>query len=210
MSGCPTCDGYDPLDGRLPVCQCGSQWGKDAKKGGLTRTKGLAPGKGFGERKPMNRGKPMARSASPAGQQAAMSRSATKAKPRAPRVADEVSALVLARAGGRCEAGATTECRARGRSLTSVVGASKQHRRPAQMGGSKRAETHGPANLLMVCGSGTTGCHGHMESERTAALAAGWLVPQGVDPGSVPVLLWDGRRVLLDDRGGYVDQRASA
>ncbi len=60
-----------------------------------------------------------------------------------------------------------------------------------------------PSNLLWVCGTGTTGCHGYMESERIEARENGWLVRHGHDPRESPVLLWDGRRVLLDDDCGW-------
>jgi hypothetical protein len=41
------------------------------------------------------------------------------------------------------------------------------------MGGSKRPELNQPANLLVLCGSGTTGCHGRIESDRSDAIEAG-------------------------------------
>lgn len=196
-SPCPTCGGGNPLDGDDPVCQCGTEWARP--KGRLTRTKGLAPGKGFGQRKPMNRGKPMERSMTPAGQRAAMSRSATKPKPREPRVTPEVRDVVLLRSRGRCEVGVTDACRARGRRLDSPEGTNQHHRHPGGMGGSKRAEIHAAEGLLQVCGQGnTSGCHGWIESNRTAAKERGWLVDRGQDPADVPVVLWNGDRVLLD------------
>lgn len=57
------------------------------------------------------------------------------------------------------------------------------------MGGSKRAELNTPANLIVICGSGTTGCHGRIESNRTEAYADGLLLHDGQDPAAVPVLL---------------------
>lgn len=70
------------------------------------------------------------------------------------------------------------------------------------MGGTSDPAINYLSNLLWVCGTGTTGCHGYMESYRTEACAKGWLVGDGQDPALVPVLLWDRRRVLLDNEGG--------
>lgn len=82
-------------------------------------------------------------------------------------------------------------------------GASIQHRKPRRMGGTSNPAINFPSNLIWVCGSGTTGCHGHMESHRTEAYGNGWLLHAAEDPTEVPVLLWDGHRVLLDNVGGF-------
>ncbi|MFC6938198.1 hypothetical protein ACFQHO_53270 [Actinomadura yumaensis] len=43
-------------------------------------------------------------------------------------------------------------------------------------------------NLVLVCGSGTTGCHGRIEGNRAWAESLGYLVRRGVaGPGEVPV-----------------------
>jgi 5-methylcytosine-specific restriction protein A len=82
-------------------------------------------------------------------------------------------------------------------------GASIQHRMPRQSGGTRDPAINCPSNLLWVCGDGVRGCHGHMESYRTEAYAHGWLVHRGHEPSEQPVSLWDGRRVLLDNEGGW-------
>lgn len=62
---------------------------------------------------------------------------------------------------------------------------SLHHRRPAGMGGDKKPETHGPANLVLLCGSGTTYCHGRVESNRADAMARGYLLSRhAVNPPS--------------------------
>lgn len=83
---------------------------------------------------------------------------------------------------------------------------SMQHRRPRGMGGTDRGDANSPANLVALCGSGTTGCHGHVESRRAEAYVHGWLVSLHVDPANVPVLVDHGSRwVYLTDSGEYVD-----
>lgn len=58
-----------------------------------------------------------------------------------------------------------------------------QHRRPRQMGGSRRPDTNEPQNLLLACQTD----HAWMESRREEAIDLGWLVPQWQDPAEVPV-----------------------
>ncbi len=88
------------------------------------------------------------------------------------------------------------------------------HRQARGMGGSSRPEVNSPANVLLVCGTGTTGCHGFIEAHRTAAELEGWLVRHGLDPATVPVTVHDAydptratRRVLLDHHGDYQEVR---
>lgn len=103
--------------------------------------------------------------------------------------------MVLARCEGRCES-----C---GQTLTSG-GYSLHHRRPRQMGGDKSAEANAPSNLVALCGSGVTGCHGFYENNRALAVDRGWLVQRGFQkPAQVPVRLFDGRVVKLTDHGTY-------
>jgi len=51
-----------------------------------------------------------------------------------------------------------------------------QHRRPRRAGGDTRPDTNLPSNLVAVCGSGTTLCHGRIESHRAEAYEHGWLL----------------------------------
>ena len=76
------------------------------------------------------------------------------------------------------------------------------HRRPRGMGGSKRESTSATANGLVLCGSGTQGCHGWVESNRKVAIEQGFIVPQHRDPSEVPVLIKAQWR-LYDNRGGW-------
>lgn len=63
---------------------------------------------------------------------------------------------------------------------------SVHHRRPRQMGGTKAEWINSHENLLALCGSGTTGCHGHVESRRQDAYGLGWLLRHGMDPAFTP------------------------
>lgn len=115
----------------------------------------------------------------------------------------EVRRAVYARAGGRCEVGATLECRARRGLFDAVTGRSLHHRRPRRMGGTRDVNIHDPANLLAVCGDGTRGCHGWIESHRREAYENGWLLNSGADPVSRACTLRDGSLVLLR-ADGYI------
>lgn len=112
---------------------------------------------------------------------------------------ETVQTFLLTRAGGRCEA-ATPWCIAPGGELhrLSREQVSVHHRRPRGAGGTTRTGTHSLANLLLVCGTGTTGCHGWIEHHRAAAEARGLLVRHGLaDPAETVVVLPGGRRVRL-------------
>jgi len=103
-------------------------------------------------------------------------------------------ALVLARARYHCE-----RCGV----LLAADYYSLQHRRPRGMGGSSDPDIHSPSNLLALCGSAVTGCHGWAESKRDEADAAGFLIKGRRDPAEVPVLLLMRKPVLLLPDGTY-------
>lgn len=60
---------------------------------------------------------------------------------------------------------------------------------------------HSPANIVELCGSGTTGCHGWAHQHVAEAERLGLIVPFGADPRDVPVLDWEGRWMLLNMDG---------
>ena len=122
----------------------------------------------------------------------------------------ETSWALYARAGGRCEICNTD--------LTTGHAYSKHHRIPRGRGG-----TNVLSNLMLLCGTGTSGCHGMVESRRTIAYDNGWLVRTGHDPAEQLVRIHavrllnagffapSGRprvRVLLDDDGHYLQAAA--
>lgn len=78
---------------------------------------------------------------------------------------------------------------------------SLHHRKPRGMGGTKNKMINSAANLLWLCGSGTEGCHGWVESNRAVSYEQGLLLHRNDDPTEVPVVLHYGT-VLLDDEGG--------
>lgn len=101
-----------------------------------------------------------------------------------------VLAIIERRSGGLCE-------------LCGGKATNTHHRRSRGMGGSRDPVTNSVVNLLRLCGSGTTGCHGHIERNRTWAYENGLLVPRyGPPVGTVPVHLQVGL-VLLTPQGGY-------
>lgn len=62
------------------------------------------------------------------------------------------------------------------------------HRQPRGMGGTRDPRVNSPANLVLLCGTGVTGCHGWVESHRALAREQGWLVSQWADPVDVPIV----------------------
>lgn len=71
------------------------------------------------------------------------------------------------------------------------------------MGGTRWPGINSPANLMLVCGSGTTLCHGVIENYRAGAVAAGWLVLSRIDPARVAVLITRDRYIYLTEDGHY-------
>lgn len=72
------------------------------------------------------------------------------------------------------------------------------HRINRGMGGSKRPDLNQPANLLTLCGSGATGCHGWVTANPRKAYDLGLAVQRHRDPTEVPVTTWRGW-VFLDN-----------
>lgn len=103
--------------------------------------------------------------------------------------------LVTARSRDRCEACGVRLVHGRW---------SVHHRKPKGMGGTRDPELDSPANLLVTCGDGATGCHGWLDGNPEAYRRGLLIRRSSVErPEEVPVVLWSGRRVLLDDTGNY-------
>ncbi len=83
------------------------------------------------------------------------------------------------------------------------VPASLHHRRPRGMGGTKDPLANSPANALVLCGSGTTGCHGRFEYARALAMAKGVIVSRYAgDPAHTLFTDAAGVSWRLDHEGG--------
>ncbi|MFF2493225.1 hypothetical protein [Agromyces sp. NPDC058064] len=91
---------------------------------------------------------------------------------------------------------------------------SRHHRKGRGVGGVTT-----PANLVVLGGTGTTGCHGWATTHPADAITEGWAVPGWADPAEWPGRRWvsteaDGMPrpwslrlawVLFDDEGGWVE-----
>jgi len=107
-------------------------------------------------------------------------------------VSKETRVAVLNRAKYRCE-----KC---GTSLADSFYYSLHHRTPRGMGGSREVRLNLPSNLVAICGSGTTGCHGWIESNRSVSEDDGWLVSRYQEPAEVPLFISGvGWRYLTDE-----------
>ncbi len=158
------------------------------------RRKPLNPGKGLAPGKPIQRKTPMPRGAGPVASVPA------PRKRQAPKDPDAIGAALpqdvrqarVLLSGGLCD-----WC---GRPITGPY--SIHHRLPGRMGG--RRNKHRLAALALLDGTGTTGCHGLLESSRTLALGAGFLIPDGAAvpaPELYPMFLHQVRWVLVTPEG---------
>jgi hypothetical protein len=95
-------------------------------------------------------------------------------------------------------------CQRCGRTIT--TGGNLQHRRARGAGGrAKTASVNFPENLLLLCGSGTTGCHGQVTHNPLEARANGWEVSVNATaygPEDVPAL---GRDTHGEQQWHYFD-----
>jgi hypothetical protein len=102
---------------------------------------------------------------------------------------------------------ANYQCERCGQNIMNIP-MSVHHRRPRAMGGTHRTDTNLPSNLMVLCGSGTTGCHGYLESNRTEAKDLGFIVPQWEAPNQVAVKLYLHSWSLLQDDGSIISALA--
>ena len=65
---------------------------------------------------------------------------------------------------------------------------------------SSKQEVHLPQNLIVLCGSGTTGCHGWVHANPAESYEQGWLVRSWQSPEEVPVRYAGGHMYTLTDR----------
>lgn len=101
------------------------------------------------------------------------------------------------------DAGVCVRCRR----VHPLFGVNHDHRRNRSQGGD-----WSPSNGQLLCGSGTTGCHGYVTEHPREAVADGWAVPGWADWREWPARRWlpasNGTLrlgwVLYDDVGGWV------
>lgn len=112
--------------------------------------------------------------------------------------------VIVARAGGSCElCGVPVAFVDDDGQVTPLAAYSIHHRQPRGMGGTSDLAANSATNLLLLCGTGTSGCHGLVETQRALAIEHGWLVPRPTNPADIPVLLFFGDRVYLTPNGTY-------
>ena len=109
----------------------------------------------------------------------------------------DVRLLVICRQGWAC-----LLCSGR---LDGPQAYSLHHRRPRMMGGTRDPRSSDPRNLVAVCGSGTTGCHGRIESKREWALENGWLL-RSLDDIDRPLVIPGRRKITLTSYGGTITE----
>jgi hypothetical protein len=78
---------------------------------------------------------------------------------------------------------------------------SLQHRLARGMGGSSNSRINSPENLVFMCGSATTGCHGHVESHPTEAAARGFRLGPNDSPTDTPIIDYMGQAWFLYEAG---------
>lgn len=92
------------------------------------------------------------------------------------------------------------ECQRCGVSLQDTS-ASKHHRKRR-----READADAVANIVLLCGSGTTGCHGWCHAHPNKARAEGWILWSGENPAGKPCLSARGRTGVEAEPGSYTAQ----
>lgn len=70
------------------------------------------------------------------------------------------------------------------------------HHRKLRSQSAGASDKHAAYNLICLCGSGTTGCHGWVHAHPAKAYEMGLMVHAWQDPRDVPVHTWRGIRYL--------------
>jgi hypothetical protein len=61
-------------------------------------------------------------------------------------------------------------------------------------------------NIVTLCGTGTTGCHGHVHHNRNEAYDTGWIVHRWDDPAMIPMTMLTGTQLIHDPFGNKIVQ----
>lgn len=90
-------------------------------------------------------------------------------------------------------------CARCGRSITNAP-ASVHHRYLRGLGGSRDPRVNDYRNLVRLCGSGTTGCHGHVHAHPAQSREHGWII-RSLDDLDTPMRTKFGSRIELSADG---------
>lgn len=88
--------------------------------------------------------------------------------------------------------------------------ASVQHRDARGMGGTTNPLINSPANLILLAGTGTSGCHGRVERRSGDDNRLGYWLRNGQKPERTPVFHWWLGWVLLGHDGAMDPLRGAA
>ena len=77
--------------------------------------------------------------------------------------------------------------------------ASKHHRKKRRFKDADRVE-----NIVILCGTGTTGCHGWCHAEDRSARTLGWVVASWDKPAEIPLITPDHKMIVLLEDGTKV------
>lgn len=97
-------------------------------------------------------------------------------------------------------------CQRCGKAITEGVEYSLQHRLARGSGGTSDPAINSPANLIVLCGSATTNCHGAVTNgDLIEATDLGYVIPlnRNLIPSQMPVFSYNHGLVYLDDEGGW-------
>ena len=78
-------------------------------------------------------------------------------------------------------------------------GSNVHHRRMRSQ--SPKAVVHNLENMIVLCGSGSSGCHGWVHGNPEESYKQGWLVESWQSPEDVPVRYASGDFYYLNNRG---------
>lgn len=83
-----------------------------------------------------------------------------------------------------------------------IYGGNVHHRKMRSQ--ASKDSVHNVENLILLCGSGTTGCHGWVHGHPSESYKHGWLVRSYHEPRVIPVRDYSGSLWFLTERGAKV------
>lgn len=89
--------------------------------------------------------------------------------------------------------------------LCGAPGTNIHHRMGRGMGGSRGSWVNAPGGLIVLCGSGTTGCHGWVTEHPAEAAECGWVVHRNRGARPTDVQVW----LPLEDAWFYFEDNGA-